>query len=118
MYLPTAATAHQDEPGSACSFPSCAQENYSVGLDRSSPQEFARPWGASTPRVRSGTLENPPGEFQVSFFNFFLPPEGCPRLVILLKSGKCASWTKRCHFSDLFAPGGLPPARNPFKSGL
>ena len=71
---------------------------YSVGVDKSSPQEFARPWGVSTHRVRSGTLENPPGEFQVSFFRFVLPPEGCPRLVIPLKSGKLDPWNRRCHF--------------------
>ena len=65
-----------------------------MGLDKSSPQEFARPWGASTHRVRSGTLENPPGEFHVSISGFFLPTEGCPRRA---------------------APGGLPPARYPLK---
>ena len=84
-----------------------------MGLDKSSPQEFTRPWGASTHRVRSGTLENPPGEFQVSFFRFFCcPRREDPRLVILLNwtTGKTGIVFQNCS-----SPEGGPPARNPLK---
>ena len=36
-------------------------ECYSETVAESSPQEFARPWEAPNHRVRSVTLENPPG---------------------------------------------------------
>ena len=50
--------------------------------------------------------------FLAKFFfslRLLLPPESCPRLVILLKAGKLDPWKNRFRFSEFFAPGGRTP---------